>query len=101
VQASRHEGFGLSVAEAMLAGNVPVVSAAGALPEVVGDAGVVLDSQVPGPEELAGGISRALAAEDSDRERARKRVLEHFSVGARGDELERVVEEALATRRRG
>jgi glycosyltransferase involved in cell wall biosynthesis len=101
VQASRHEGFGLSVAEAMLAGNVPVVSAAGALPEVVGDAGVVLQSEAPGPDELAEGIRRALAVEDSDRERARRRVLEHFPMSARGDELERVVEEALAARRRG
>jgi glycosyltransferase involved in cell wall biosynthesis len=101
VQASRHEGFGLSVVEAMLAGGVPVVSAAGALPEVVGDAGVVLESEAPGPDELAEGIRRALAVENSDRERARRRVLEHFPMSARGDELERVVEEALAARRGG
>ena len=42
VQASLHEGFGMSLAEAMLAGAVPVVTAAGALPEVVGDTGVVI-----------------------------------------------------------
>ena len=39
VQASLHEGFGLSLAEAMLAGAVPVVTSAGALPEVVGETG--------------------------------------------------------------
>ena len=38
-QPSLHEGFGLSLAEAMLAGAVPVVTKAGALPEVVGDVG--------------------------------------------------------------
>ena len=43
VQASLHEGFGMSLAEAMLAGAVPVVTAAGALPEVVGDTGVVIE----------------------------------------------------------
>ena len=101
VQASRHEGFGLSVAEAMLAGDVPVVSAAGALPEVVGDAGIVLDSQAPAPAELAEAIRRALEAEHSDRERARRRVVERFPVSARGEALAKVVEEALAARRRG
>ena len=39
VQASLHEGFGLAVAEAMLAGCVPVVMNVTAMPEVVGDAG--------------------------------------------------------------
>ena len=53
VQASRHEGFGLAVAEAMLAGCVPVVLNVTAMPEVVGDAGVLIDSQ--GPEEVADG----------------------------------------------
>src|ERR671933_384909 len=43
VQASRHEGFGLALAEAMLAGCIPVVTSVGALPEVVGDAGVQVE----------------------------------------------------------
>src|SRR5438034_10295059 len=40
VQASMHEGFGCSLAEAMLCGCVPVVSDRGAIPEVVGDSGI-------------------------------------------------------------
>ena len=42
VQPSRYEGFGMAVVEAMACGTVPVCSAAGSLPEVVGDAGVIL-----------------------------------------------------------
>jgi len=41
-QLSRHEGFGVAVAEAMACRCVPVVSDAGALPELVGDCGVVV-----------------------------------------------------------
>ena len=70
VQASRHEGFGLAVAEAMLAGCVPVVMNVTAMPEVVGDAGVLIESQEP--EEVAGGVRRALElGPDAARARAR------------------------------
>ena len=58
VQASRHEGFGLAVAEGMLAGCVPVVLDVTAMPEVVGDAGVLISSQDPG----GGGRRRAASA---------------------------------------
>ena len=94
VQPSRHEGFGMSVAEAMLAGCVPVVTRAGALPEVVGDAGVVVE---PGDQAaLAEGVRTALAADGDARRRARERVLQLFPVDVRRRGLHRVVDEALA-----
>ena len=69
VQPSRHEGFGLSVAEAMLAGCIPVYTRAGALPEVVGETGVAIDSAAP--EDIAAGVREALEAGPEARAAAR------------------------------
>lgn len=44
VQFSRHEGFGASVAEAMLLGCLPVVGKVYSLPEVVGDYGLLIEN---------------------------------------------------------
>ncbi len=64
---SSYEGFGLPAAEAMVAGVPVVVADATALPEVVGDAGVlVAPDDVDGWAEAIGG----LLADPSARERA-------------------------------
>lgn len=92
VQASKHEGFGVSVAEAMLKGCVPVVTPAGALPEVVGDAGVILaDAQ---PATIAQGIREALTRTPG--ELARARVLERFSVEQRRQGLHALIDSMLS-----
>jgi glycosyltransferase involved in cell wall biosynthesis len=96
VQASRHEGFGLAVAEAMLAGCVPVVMNVTAMPEVVGDAGVLIESQEPAA--VADGIRRALAMGPDAAARARARILTTFPMESRRDGILRVVDEALAGR---
>jgi glycosyltransferase involved in cell wall biosynthesis len=59
VQPSFDEGFGMPVLEAMTFG-VPVIAARrGALPEVLGDAGLLVDPERP--SELAAAIERLLA----------------------------------------
>jgi glycosyltransferase involved in cell wall biosynthesis len=93
VQASRHEGFGLAVAEAMLAGCVPVVMDVTAMPEVVGDAGVFVESQHP--EDVAAGVRRALELGPEAARRARERILTAFPMERRRDGVLRVVQDAL------
>jgi glycosyltransferase involved in cell wall biosynthesis len=94
VQASRHEGFGLAVAEAMLAGCVPVVMNVTAMPEVVGDAGVLIESQ--DAEAVAAGIRAALELGPAASRAARERILTSFPMDRRREGILRVVEEALA-----
>ena len=58
VSASRFEGFGLPAAEAMACGAPVIVSDGGALPEVAGEAGLVVPAGRPEP--LAGALARVL-----------------------------------------
>ena len=93
VQASRHEGFGLAVAEAMLAGCVPVVTDVTAMPEVVDGAGVLIASQ--DPEAVAQGVRQALELGSDARRAARERILSEFPVEGRREVIQRAVREAL------
>jgi glycosyltransferase involved in cell wall biosynthesis len=93
VQASRHEGFGLAVAEAMLAGCVPVVMNVTAMPEVVGDAGVLIESQEPA--DVADGVRRALELGPDAARSARERILTTFPMERRRDGVLQVVQDAL------
>ena len=59
---SLHEGFGLPVLEAMAAGTAVVTSMTGALPEVAGEAAVLVDPL--DVRSIADGIRRAIAERD-------------------------------------
>lgn len=93
VQASLHEGFGMSVAEAMLAGCIPLVTRAGALPEVVGEAGEYLADA--SPRAIHEGVRRALSASPTARRVARERILERFPLEKRRRALLAVVQGQL------
>ncbi len=58
---SLYEGFGLPVLEAMAAGAPVIASRVGAIPEVAGDAGLLVDARRPG--ELAEAIEAVLTDE--------------------------------------
>jgi glycosyltransferase involved in cell wall biosynthesis len=86
-QLSAHEGFGVALAEAMLAGATPVTTRAGAIPEVAGP----LAEYVPygDPTAAAAAIERALGHPRG--EEARRRILTEFPLERRRQGILRVV----------
>ncbi len=96
VQVSLHEGFGMSLAEAMSAGCIPVVTSVGSLPEVVGDTGVYARSNTP--EDVAAAIRQALEWDDTQRQRARNRILTEFPIERRRQTLHGLIEKLFAPR---
>lgn len=85
VQVSVHESFGCAVAEAMLCECIPVVSRRGALPEVVGDTGIYVDSFKP--EEIAKAIIYALSLSSEYGIKSRERIIEMFPLDLRKKKL--------------
>ncbi len=94
LQASYHESFGCSVAEAMLGGCIPVASRRAALSEVVGDTGIYIEEQTP--EAVAEAVKKALALPDEYGLKARQRIIDVFPLEKRKATLLKAVEEVLA-----
>lgn len=97
VQASHHEGFGLSVAQAMLARCVPVVTRRGSLPEIVADAGLYLDDTHP--QTIAAAVRNAFRMQPNSGEAARRQIADHYSLQRRADALYEAVQRAWDSRR--
>lgn len=88
VQVSAHEGFGISLAEAMLCECIPVVTDKGALPEVAGKSALYVPFN--DPEKTADAIERGL--NDGDGKRFRDHILDNFSLAYRSEQIKRIVE---------
>jgi glycosyltransferase involved in cell wall biosynthesis len=99
LQPSIYEGFGLAVLEAMSCGAAVVSSPVGAVPEVVGDAGVLVDGR--SPEAIATAVSHLLDDKSLRQElgqRARQRVESLFGLTRRQEALGRVIADLLENR---
>jgi glycosyltransferase involved in cell wall biosynthesis len=100
---SLYEGFSLPTAELMACGTPLVVSDAGAIPEVVGPAGLCADLVPPGDVEALAGALAALLDDPARRERygaaGRARVEELFSWRAVAAATAAAYDEAIHDRR--
>lgn len=84
-QLSRTEGLPNVLCEAMCCGCVPVGSPVFGIPEIIGDAGFVLEA--PDPDHIAQAIRRALEAGPERRQQARQRMADQFSRDQRRQRL--------------
>lgn len=91
VQVSAHEAFGASLAEGMACECVPVVTDKGAIPEIVGDAGIYVP--YANPEATAEGIEQALKSDKGSA--ARQRIKNMFTIDQRQKALVKAMHDLL------
>lgn len=91
LQPSRSEGLPNSVMEAMACGCVPVVTAVGGMPDLVGSNGFVTGEDVA---EIAAAVGEGLDTPHLA-DGARSRIVERFSSSRRAEGLYRVIEPLL------
>ena len=90
-QLSYQESFGCALAEAMLCECVPVVTRRGALPEVVGDAGLYVDY-----DDVKGTAEKIKHALNSDKgSEARNRIMGLFPLDKRKKKLTEIVKDCM------
>lgn len=91
-QLSRHESFGMSMAEAMLCGCVPVVSTSHALSEVAGQWAVTSESSDTDVDQIAAAAKRAV---EVDRPAMRSDLSTRFSFERRVETLRKAIHDNL------
>lgn len=95
VQPSQYEGFGLAILEAMSCGAPVVTRRVGAVPEVVGNAGIYVEHD---SQSLAEGIIAVLDSDTVAAEMgivARQRAQEHFRLERRRDDISTALSRVL------
>ncbi len=98
LQPTLHEGFGVSIAEAMSCGVPVVTSRVAAVPEVVGDCGLYVDPY--DVEDIAAKVIMLLEDEGLRKDlsvRGRRRIVERFSYEKRKETLSRLIQELVDT----
>ena len=96
---SLYEGFGIPAAEAMACGTPVIATTGGALPEVVGDAGILVPPR--SADTLATAIKQLLNDKEAQRqmsEAGKKRVREKFNWEQAARKTLEVYQEVLTTR---
>ncbi|MGH7257283.1 MAG: glycosyltransferase, partial [Nitrospiraceae bacterium] len=96
---SLYEGFGLPVLEAMSCGTPVLVSKSGALPEVIGEAGLAVNAE--DPRTLADAIIRAMGNAELrlHMREAGLRQAERFSWSRSADQLRLLLEQTAGKKR--
>lgn len=88
LQLSIHEGFGITVAESMLCGCIPIVSDNFALPEILGDTGFVIPNECNIMEKVI--IIHTLDNPQIGK-KARERVIKNYSLQKREKALVKLI----------
>ncbi len=99
ISPSLYEGFGFPAGEALSCGTPLIATNGGALPEIVGDAGVIVPAG--NSEALAAAIADLLkhpAKRKAMQKPARQRILQHFTWARCGEELAALYRDALMAR---
>ena len=94
LQPSKYEGFGLAIAEAMSCGAPIISSDVGEVKNVVGNAGLLLDSC--SPAEISQSINYLLNNKEEAKKlgfKARKKISTEFPLIRRRNDLERIIKE--------
>ena len=87
VQVSAHEGFGISLAEAMLCECIPVVTSSGALPEVASNSAFYVP--FGDPQQTAEAIKKAVQTENE--EQFKTHIQENYSLKNREEQLVKII----------
>jgi glycosyltransferase involved in cell wall biosynthesis len=97
LQPTQYESFGLAIVEALACATPVVSNRVGAVPHVVGDAGLVIASNAA-PLEMADAVLKLAASDRTQAKRGRERAVEEFSYEVRRGYIAEVIQDVLEWR---